>query len=122
MSRRPMRTPDVIGDRLRTGQTKPEELPTRQIPARLMAARMLEELRNQRYGKRAPFRIHDDLLARLRARAQQEDVPLVGLAQWALRYGLDALDSGRAVLPKIPRGYRVQEPEKPQGSPPSSNP
>lgn len=120
MSRRSMRTPDVIGDRLRIGQTKEEDLPTRQVPSRILAARMLEELRNQRYGKRAPFRIHDDLLARLRARAQQEDVPLVGLAQWALRYGLDALDSGQAVLPKIPRGYRVREPEK-QEPRPSSN-
>ncbi|MCC7354136.1 MAG: hypothetical protein IT330_10300 [Anaerolineae bacterium] len=109
MARRPMPTPDVIGQLMNKSRAKPEELPTRQIPTRVQAARVLEETRNQRYGKRAPFRLPDDLVNRLKARAEQEEVPLVGLAQWALRYGLDALESGQVALPKTPRGYKIKE-------------
>lgn len=109
MARRPMPTPDVIGQLMSKSRPKPEDLPTRQVSARLRTARMLEQMRNERYGKRAPFRLPDELVDRLRARAKLEEVPVVGLAQWALRYGLDALESGKVVLPKIPRGYKIKE-------------
>ena len=109
MARRSMATPDIIGQLMSKTRAKPEELPTRQVPVRVKSARLLEQTRNQRYGKRAPFRIPDELISRLRTRADMEEVPLVGLAQWALRYALDALESGQVVLPKTPRGYRITE-------------
>ena len=111
MAKRKTRTPDVILERLGK-EAALLEPPTQQPSSQPSAVLTPEEVRNERYGRRAPFRIQDELLERLRARAQKEEVPLVGLAQWALRFGLDALETGRARLLKTPRGYRIQRQEK----------